>query len=143
MKSWIFVLLVTFIPVLAVSPGIQTGLVGGHDLSAYAGGHLVFPDLFTQNLYLHLPINLYFGNSLDSISISAHARYYFTGVPGFNLGGGLGLFSPLNSDNNDLHLGMEAIGGYTFKTSAVAITPEVTLRVFDDVGFLAGCAFTF
>lgn len=143
MRCWIAIMLVAFIPAIAVMPGFHAGLVTGDELSAYAGGHLGFPNLFTHNLYLHLPVNLYFADSLSAVSVSAHARYHFTGLQGFNLGGGLGLYSTLGNENSELDLGLEAVGGYTFATPVIAITPEVTVLVNNNLGFLLGCAFSF
>jgi len=153
--------------------GAQGGIISPSnlDLGFYAGGHLNFPDLFTRNLNLYMPGEIWMSGdhhsdhwhvehdvSVTDISVAGQARYHFTGTVGFFAGGGLRIHFISEShkdvdefdhtihegDDSFTRLGLDLCGGYSFGGSSVLITPEIGFQVGSHYDALTlGCAFTF
>jgi hypothetical protein len=135
-------------PALALSGGIQGGVASPNDLGLYLGGHLD-PAYIVPNLLLHLPAEIMIVDKYSDISVGAQARYCFMGREGWFAGGGLRIHISQHDTHNGFHdeshsgLGMDFVGGYTFGTPGVRISPELTIMAFEVTSFNVGCAFTF
>lgn len=152
--------------------GVQGGLVSPDhlDMGFYVGGHVSFPDLFTNKLNLFIPVEVWMAGddyhnynhhheiNVNDISIAGQARYCFTGLVGPFAGGGLRI-NMINVnvrdeyddstvshewDDSETQLGLDLCGGYTFDTSSILITPELTFMLGTDYNTIKlGCNFSF